>query len=146
MVFRRDEISNMWVPDIQHEAHDAPFHVRIDASFKQDTKGITNAGRWRLIASASAPATGCERGIVGPSRIENVIVPSRHLPQKEGFAGASPLLTKGLQRTQRELAPTGVRLFCWFKRAVQRRPSPDEQGKHMLHTPLVYPRGGPWGT
>ena len=54
MVFRRDEISNMWVPDIQHEAHDAPFHVRIDASFKQDTKGITNAGRWRLIASASA--------------------------------------------------------------------------------------------
>lgn len=54
MVFGRDEISNMWVPDIQHEAHDAPFHVRIDASFKQDTKGITNAGRWRLIASASA--------------------------------------------------------------------------------------------
>jgi hypothetical protein len=32
MVFRRDEISNMWVPDIQHEAHDAPVHVRIDAS------------------------------------------------------------------------------------------------------------------
>ena len=46
MVFRRDEISNMWVPDIQHEAHDAPFHVRIDASFKQDTKGTNATRRW----------------------------------------------------------------------------------------------------
>ena len=37
-----------------------------------------------------------------------------------------------LQKTQRDLAPTGRWLLGWFKRARQRRPSPDEQGNHML--------------
>ena len=89
MVFRRDEISNMWVPDIQHEAHDAPFHVRIDASFKQDTKGITNAGRWRLIASASA-RDWLREGIVGLPKIRLCSLVLRLVPTKGGSCRRQP--------------------------------------------------------